>query len=48
MVCVYEKVIISKANATFEKKAFLGGDPLGNLGFEEKTSKKIQSSIILL
>ena len=41
MVCVYEKVVTSKANATFEKKAFLGGDLLANLGSEEKTSKKV-------
>ena len=42
MVHVYQKVIISKANATFEKKVFLSGDPLADLGFEEKTSKKRQ------
>ena len=40
MVHVYQKVIISKANATFEKKVFLGGDPLADLGFEEKNQRR--------
>lgn len=42
-----EKTVTSEDNATFEKKAFRGRDMLAPPGFQEKTSKKKQSSIIL-
>lgn len=48
MVYVHQEKIISKDNTTSEKKAFLGGGMLANLGFQEKTSKKKQSSRILV
>lgn len=46
VVHIRQEKIISKNKTTSEKKAFLDGDTLADLGFQEETSKKKQSSII--
>lgn len=47
VVHVHQAKIISKNNTASEKKGFLDRDILTDLGFQEGTSKKKQSSIIL-
>ena len=43
---IHQEKIISKNKTISEKKAFLDGDMLADLGFQEETSQKKQSSII--